>query len=59
METSPFKVCIITMEDHLLKYMCTQDDLIAEAGILFCNTLSREPNKKDVKVCMKFFSYYI
>ena len=31
-------------------YVYTQDDLISEAGVLFCNTLSREPSKKDVKV---------
>eukprot|EP00731_Ephydatia_muelleri_P034557 Em0065g18a len=27
-----------------------KDDLISEAGVLFCNTLSREPSKKDVKI---------
>ena len=35
---------------HLQQYICAQDDLISEAGVLFCNTLSREPSKKDVKV---------
>ncbi|KAL5497472.1 hypothetical protein EMCRGX_G013946 [Ephydatia muelleri] len=29
-----------------------KDDLISEAGVLFCNTLSREPSKKDVKDCV-------